>query len=266
MKWEELSPTQRNKTISFWVLNLTDGVCCAIKTLVQFDVANKNAEEANRASITNKHDKACLLHLHINPSAAMLWSEALCEKCWRQLDDHDGQGGTACPFDSLASMFNDPTNLYGNACIVPPQKDESGCYVPESGMGMVVHRCFDINPSPQNHPNRDGAWICSKWKELKSNLSVYHADFMRLGNHDAENITDELCMFLEKHGGVEDVYFYAFTIFTYDDFNCLGKALPREVQMDFEIDCHYTKIHLGLLQQNSYYLLHLIDHKGNYSY
>jgi hypothetical protein len=39
-------------------------------------------------------------------------------------------------------------------------------------------------------------------------------------------------MFLEKHGGVEDVYFYAFTIITYDDFNYLGKALLREVQMD----------------------------------
>jgi hypothetical protein len=55
---------------------------------------------------------------------------------------------------------------------------------------------------------------------------------MRSGNQDAENIMDEWCMFLEKRGGVEDVYFYAFTIFTYDDFNYLGKALPREVQMD----------------------------------
>ncbi len=41
IKWEELSPTQRNKTISFWVSNLTDGVCCAIKKLVEFDVSQK---------------------------------------------------------------------------------------------------------------------------------------------------------------------------------------------------------------------------------
>ena len=204
-----LTSTQRNKTISFWVSNLTDGVRSAIKTLVEFDVANKYAEEANRASITNKHDKAHLLHLHIDPSAAVLWSKALHEKCQRQLDDHDGQGGTVCPFDSLASMFNDPTNLYENACIAPKKIGESGCYVPESGMEMVAHRCFDINPSPKNCPNRDGAWIRSKWKELKSKLSVYHADFMRSSNQDAENIMDEWCMFLEKHGGVEDVYFYA---------------------------------------------------------
>ena len=73
---------QRNKTISFWVSNLTDGIHYAIKTCVEQDLANDNAEEANRASITNKHDKAHLLHLCVDPTAAALWSEALCEKDW----------------------------------------------------------------------------------------------------------------------------------------------------------------------------------------
>ncbi len=53
---------------------------------------------------------------------------------------------------------------------------------------------------------------------------------MRSGNQDAANLVDEWCTFLENHGGVEDVYFYAFTILT--DFNCLGKALPKEAQMN----------------------------------
>jgi len=119
IKWEELNPTQRNKTISFWVTNLTDSVCFAIKTLVESDIANETVEEANRASITNKHDKAHLLHLRIDPSAAALWSEALREKNRTQFDDCDGQGSIVCLFDSLASLFNDPTNLYGNACVVP---------------------------------------------------------------------------------------------------------------------------------------------------
>jgi hypothetical protein len=51
-----------------------------------------------------------------------MMSEALCEKDWMQLDDHDGQGGTVCPFDSLASQFNDPANIYDNACIVKKSK------------------------------------------------------------------------------------------------------------------------------------------------
>jgi len=206
------------------VSNLTDGIRYAIKVCVEKDLANDNAEEANRASITNKHDKARLLHLCVDPTAATLWSEALCEKDRMQLDDRDGQGGTVCPFDSLASLFNDPTNRYYNACIVWNQADESGYYVPEPGMEMLARRCFDINPNVSNCPARDGSWVRSKWKELKSKLTVYHADFMRSGNQDAENLVDEWCTFLERRGGVEDVYFYAFTIFTSNDFNFLGKA------------------------------------------
>jgi hypothetical protein len=67
---------------------------------------------------------------------------------------------------------------------------------------------------------------------LKSKLSVYHADFIRSGNQDAENLVDEWCIFLERHGGMEDVYFYAFVIFTSEDFNYLGMALPKKAQMD----------------------------------
>jgi hypothetical protein len=72
MKWEDLNQMQRNKTISFWVSNLTDGIHYAIKVHVEEDLANDNAEEANRASITNKHDKAHLLHLRVDPTAAAL--------------------------------------------------------------------------------------------------------------------------------------------------------------------------------------------------
>jgi len=191
---------------------------------VEQDLANDNAEEANRASITNKHDKACLLHLRVD--------HTLRENDWMQLDDRDGQGGMVRPFDSLASLFNDPANIYDNACIVKNQSDESGCCIPEAGMQMVARWCFDVNPSATNQPVRDGSWVHSKWKELKSKLTIYHADFMLSGNQDAENLVDEWCTFLERCGGVEDVYFYTFTIFTSDDFNFLGKALPKDVQMD----------------------------------
>jgi hypothetical protein len=38
----------------------------------------------------------------------------------------------------------------------------------------------------------------------------------------------EWCTFIEFHGSVEDMSFYAFTIFIDDDFNYAGKALPKE--------------------------------------
>ncbi len=69
-------------------------------------MANEMPEEANRTSIMNKHDKARLLHLQIDPTAATLWSDALHEKNRMQLNDHNGQGGTICPFDPLASLFH----------------------------------------------------------------------------------------------------------------------------------------------------------------
>jgi hypothetical protein len=87
-------------------------------------------------------------------------------------DDLDGQGGTVCPFDSLASLFNDPTNNDKTICIIPDRTNKSGCYVPKPGMEMVVRRCFDINPASKNDPERDGARVHSEWKELKSKLSV----------------------------------------------------------------------------------------------
>ncbi len=125
VKWEDLNQTQRNKTIIFWVTNLTDGVRFALKQCVEADAANESAEEANRLSITNKHDKARLLHLRIDPSAAVQWSEALREKSRVQLDDRDGQGGYVCPFDSLASLFNDPTNVYENSFELLPSLVEN---------------------------------------------------------------------------------------------------------------------------------------------
>jgi hypothetical protein len=43
-------------------------------------------------------------------------------------------------------------------------------------MEMVVRRSFDIDPVSKNSLDRDGAWICYKWKELKPKLCIYHSD------------------------------------------------------------------------------------------
>jgi hypothetical protein len=60
--------------------NLSDGVRFAVKHLVQADLVNGKTDKANKALIINKHDKAHLLHLQMDPTAAALWSEALHEK------------------------------------------------------------------------------------------------------------------------------------------------------------------------------------------
>jgi hypothetical protein len=98
-------------------------------------------------------------------------------------------------------------------------------------MEIVMRRCYDINPSAKIRPTIDGAWICAKWKEQ---LTVYHADFMRSSNQDAENLTDEWCTFLERHGGVEDVYFYAFSIFMRMTSTTLGRHCQRKFRWILE--------------------------------
>jgi hypothetical protein len=47
VKLEELNQTQRDKSISFWVSNLTDGVCLAIKTAVEAELKNSSLELAS---------------------------------------------------------------------------------------------------------------------------------------------------------------------------------------------------------------------------
>jgi hypothetical protein len=42
VKWEDLNQTQKNKTISFWVTNLTDGVRFALKEFFEADAAYKH--------------------------------------------------------------------------------------------------------------------------------------------------------------------------------------------------------------------------------
>lgn len=111
-----------------------------------------------------------------------------------QLDERDGQGSTVCPIYSLVSLFNDSTINYKNVCIIPDSTDESGCYVPEPGIEMVARSSFVlISILHQRIIQIEMVHgFCSKWKELKSKQCVYHADFMRSGNQDAENLTDDL--------------------------------------------------------------------------
>ncbi len=133
VNWEDVNQTQRNETISFWVSNLKDEVRFTLKNLVEADVANEAAEEANKTSIMNSMIRHAFCSFELIPLLLPCGVMHYMKKNRMQLVDHDGQGGT-CPFDSLASLFNDPTNKYKNACIIPDRTDESGCYIPEPGM------------------------------------------------------------------------------------------------------------------------------------
>jgi len=233
-KWDSMSPDQRMKVFDFWANNLQADCRSSIKVQVEFDMKNETSEETNRQSVTTYNDLARLLHLKIDPSAATLWSDALREKNRLQLDDKDRHGGIVDPYDDLASLFNDPNNKYQNACAIPGALDNSGMYVPaQPGMGLLAKQCGAINPNPSGRPIRDGSWIRNKWKEIKSTLTVYFQRYMKFGNQDGEHPYDEWVKFLDNGGtGVPLIAYYSICIFTVHDFNLMGKAIPREAQMD----------------------------------
>jgi len=115
-KWEALTPDQRGKAFHFWSTNLSECTHLRLKVLIEHEMKNEASDETCRQSLTTYNDLARLLHLKVDPSAAVLWSEALREKSRLQLDDKEGHGGFVDAYDALASMFNDPSNKYQNAC------------------------------------------------------------------------------------------------------------------------------------------------------
>jgi hypothetical protein len=49
----------------------------------------------------------------------------------------------------------------------------------------------DINPSMVTRPERDGAWVETQWKKIRSDISQTHSGFHQSGNQDAENLHEE---------------------------------------------------------------------------
>ena len=121
-------------------------------------------------------------------------------------------------------MFNDPSNKYQNDCVIPDTLDDMGMFVPAAaGMGSVAKKCMIINPTLAGRPLRDGTEI----------RNVCFLKFSQSGNQDGEHIYDEWVKFLDNSGtALPLIAYYAICIFTYHDFNLMGKSLPTEHQMD----------------------------------
>ncbi len=71
-------------------------------------------------------------------------------------------------------------------------------------------------------------------ERIESKLIVYHADFMHSGNQDAENLVDEWCTFLERCGGVEDVYFMPSQFFLLMTLTIMVRHYQRKLRLILE--------------------------------
>jgi hypothetical protein len=106
------------------------------------------------------------------------------------------------------------------------------------GMEKIASYCFDINPSMNGRPVRDGGWIRTQYRELKTKMSVCFNNYNRSGNQEAENVYDSWVNFSTTFNN--DVITYSRTILNDDHMDQLGRALPQEIQRDTGVVDHTT--------------------------
>lgn len=230
VKWESLTVDQRNKTVVFWNMNISAEVRNRILAEAREKLLAEVEDENIRQAITTKHDKARILHLRVDPSAAADWTSALREKSRAQLDLNN-DNPDADPWNRLAEKFNNyEAYKYQNACIIPGRLDAAGCNVPVPGMDRIAMYCHDINPSMPNRPFRDGGWLRIQYRDLKTKISVCFNNYHRSGNQDEENAYDEWVKFSTAFSN--DIVTYARCLLTVDQLDQLGKAIPAESQRD----------------------------------
>ena len=68
--------TQRTNVVTFWNRNLEAATRNRILVEARTVLAMGVNEERERQAITNKHDRARILHLRVDPGAAADWTSA----------------------------------------------------------------------------------------------------------------------------------------------------------------------------------------------
>ena len=227
-KWESLNVIQRTNVVTFWNRNVDVGARNRILDQARAVLALGVSEDRERQAMTNKHDRARILHLRVDPGAAADWTAAFREKTRAELDTN---AADADPWNRLAAKFNDyETYKFSNAVILPGELTPAGLPKAVPGMEIMLAYCHDINPSAVDRPIRDGGWLRTQYRELKGKISVCFNNYRRSGNQELENIYDAWVPFAVAFNN--DIVVYARAVLSDDDMNRLGRALPIEVQRD----------------------------------
>ena len=217
---------QKTKTVHFWKTNISNITRERVLSQARNSIADEITEIKERQAMTNKHDRARILHLRVDPGAAADWTAALREKTRSQLDTDDPD---ADPWNRLAAKFNDyDTFNYTNAVVQPNVLTSKGLPVAVPDMQALLEYCLDINPCVRDRPLRDAGWLRTQFRDLKGKISVCFNNYRRSGNQEAENIYDEWVKFSSHN----DVIVYSRAILDDSDMDQLGRALPTAVQRD----------------------------------
>ena len=147
-KWESLSVIQRTNVITFWNRNVDAGMRNRVLDQARAVLALGVNEDRERQAMTNKHDRARILHLRVDPGAAADWTAAFREKTRAELDTN---AADADPWNRLAAKFNDyETYKFSNAVILPGELTPAGLPIP--------HRCTSNAKERSTHCRIDERW------------------------------------------------------------------------------------------------------------
>lgn len=226
-KWDALTKAQKDKAVVFFDSNVSNATRHALLAAARAEVVCDVEETRERQAMTNKHDKARLVHFRADGKFAALWSMAFREYNRSELDAEEPPNY----FNQLAEAFNDyEGNRYVNAVTVPGALTAQGTYVARPGMELIARYTHDLDPCAESRPIRDGAWIRIQLRTYRARVSVCWSNFKRSGQQDAENLYDEWCKFSTTFG--DDIITYSYAIFSHEMLDHMGKRLADNMQVD----------------------------------
>jgi hypothetical protein len=165
-----MNSDQRNKT-KLYVNKLLPVVRQRLFSNAAQAYNQTGSHASTQATITNKHDRARLIHLYFLPAAQPYWATIKNPLNRTQLDSPFNEVNQA--YNMLAQLFNDYENIifqnetisYENGIKISPYKPRY------DAMKTLADKCYELDPQSLGRPNRDGAWIKKEFSTMKTAIT-----------------------------------------------------------------------------------------------
>jgi len=241
--WDNLTPGQKNKVAAFWT-NLGDYrdvmVAACIANTAALAKVPGTGMKAGRSENTVSDDLVRLLHIFFDPALSALKTRVTKgTKSRQELEDKDGD-----VWAEIAQEFNNyGKNIYENEAV---QYIDGGKVIPfrarYSRFAVIAAATYELDPTAPNRPDRDGKWVKEKWKDLKREISIVYANFIKSGKQEGGEF--EECDWVKEETATRwsdnycdksafpKVVKYSFVLLDRGHFDELGRVLPKGVGRD----------------------------------
>lgn len=228
--WTDLAKEKKEEIVTKVRTNTVAILNAATAAAGNGAVGGGEASAQHISTMTNKHDRARLLHIFVDPSFAMTWSSAHQTKDRPALDDRDN---TIDYWGVITDGFNNYTaHKYINCTSTLDKTTGELTRLPSMETAYAI--CSEINPSLglAVRPMRDSAWIKSTLREFKKEWAPIYTNYSKSGEQDGCDRQEEFARFYQG----KELLMYAFVLFGETDMerfhDLLGKTLPEGASSD----------------------------------